>query len=331
MNNSPFSFDSISRSIQGIGTQVQGFGSQVIPSVKRTQRLIEEKLGNVNDVSQLPQDYVDLEKKIDSIKLIYNKLLNITMIYENENYDYPPNLKENFIDLSNNVVEKVRDLSKVTSVQEMESVLIGGNSNQNKAPPKTLNHALGRAAITGSQDLQKNTSANNSTFNLSLIDALNKFGSTELKIGEARLTQDNLIRSRFNLPMQKTLKTSLKNCQRARILVEQKRLSYDSARSSLKNCKNPAKEQSLRSQMETLEDEFASATEDAVSIMKSVIENSQPLNELIELVNAQLIYHQQATNLLSSLLPEIKNLNEISIKNKSSAFGPDDDDDNLNI
>lgn len=58
--------------------------------------------------------------------------------------------------------------------------------------------------------------------------------------------------------------------------------------------------------MESLEDEFAQATDDAVVIMQKVAESSELLKDLRELVAAQAEYYKQSAELLSEFLPQLE-------------------------
>lgn len=211
-------------------------------------------------------------------------------------------------------------MSTVRSAVDAQAVLLAPGK---QLPPKTLNHALGRAALSAAQDLKLGNSSdlNATETNSALSEALTKYATAELKIGEARLTQDNLIKSRFNLPMSHALKTSLNKASKSRKNVEEKRLNYDTARAALKVA-SPANEAKLRADLDNLEDEFANATEEAVSIMKNVVDDSKPLRELAELIEAQLSYHKSATESLSDLLPEINTLIDKDTT-RTSAFGDD--------
>ncbi|GMM37573.1 Gvp36 protein [Saccharomycopsis crataegensis] len=307
------------KDINNITKSFQDLGNQSFSFAKKTQRMVEERLGKATDVSQLPQEYIDLEQRVDSLKVVYQKLLDITNTYENESYDYPANMKESVNEFSKTFVSKVQDLSRATSASDAQAVLLSGGKQQ---PPKTLNHALGRAALSASQELKSTSDLNSATpSSSSLSEALSKYATAELKIGEARLTQDNLIRARFNLPMSKALKTSLSKATKARQTVEEKRLNYDAARAAIKTAR-PDQVAKLRSELDHLEDEFANATEEAVSIMKNVVDDSKPLAELSELIEAQLSYHKSAAELLGDLLPEINGLIEKDAT-RTSAFGDD--------
>lgn len=52
-----------------VSQKTQDFTTQLPSLAQSTQRLMQEKLGQVTDISQLPQDYVELENKIDRMKL----------------------------------------------------------------------------------------------------------------------------------------------------------------------------------------------------------------------------------------------------------------------
>lgn len=244
----------------------------------------------------MPEEYQELERRIDALKKVHQKLLSVTSQYENEGYDYPPNLKESFVDLSRTISEKVSTLSQAGSAHEAQAILTSPGS---KKEPKTLNHALGRAALAGSEGLGPNSKP--------LADALQKYAITEEKIGEARLAQDQLIVTRFNSAFATTLNTSIQFANKARKNVQNARLTLDAAKASAKSAK-PEKQAAARLQVEQAEDEFVAATEEAVSVMKNVLDTPEPLRNLSELINAQLAYHKAASELLSQLVPEIEDL-----------------------
>ena len=44
--------------------------------------MIRERMGQVDDKTELPPDYLDLEQRIEALKTVHQKLLQVT-------YDYP--------------------------------------------------------------------------------------------------------------------------------------------------------------------------------------------------------------------------------------------------
>ena len=57
--------------------------------------------------TELPSDYLSLEKRVDALQAVHKKMLQVTSQYTNESYDYPPNLRESFNDLGRTISEKV--------------------------------------------------------------------------------------------------------------------------------------------------------------------------------------------------------------------------------
>lgn len=164
---------------------------------------------------------------------------------------------------------------------------------------KTLNYALSRAALSGTQELA------NSSEPLSV--ALEKLAAAEAKIGDARLAQDALISSRFNAAFSTTLSTSFKIVGKARKNVQNARLSLDAAKNSARSAK-PEHQVAARVELEQAEDEFVAATEEAVSVMKNFLDTPEPLRNLSDFVAAQLAYHKASAEVLTQLLPEVGEL-----------------------
>ncbi|KAF8460416.1 hypothetical protein BDZ91DRAFT_766332 [Kalaharituber pfeilii] len=249
--------------------------------------------------TQLPADYIELEKRVDALKQVHQKLLAVTSQFNNEAYDYPPNLKESVLDLSRTIAEKVQLLPK--------------------ASPKTFNHALGRAALASSHLLEHSDP---------LATALEKYALASEQVGEARLQQDRLIQTRFNQPFTTTLNTNLNVfATKARRNVENARLTLDSVKSRAKNgplgfglpnVGGQKKSEVLpsddhlteeqRAEIEAAEDEFIGATEEAVGVMKNVLDTPESLRNLADLVQAQLEYHKKAYEIYSELAPLIDGL-----------------------
>jgi len=104
----------------------KGIGASISPFAKRTRQLLNERFGNVEDKTELPQEYLELEKRIDQLKATHLKLLNVTATYVNESYDYQ-DLKESFVDLGKTISEKVTNLSTASSAAEAQAALVKGN------------------------------------------------------------------------------------------------------------------------------------------------------------------------------------------------------------
>ncbi|KKY21496.1 putative bar domain-containing protein [Phaeomoniella chlamydospora] len=295
----------------------QAFGKNIsssfTPFAARTQQYVKEQLGQAEEKTQLPNDYIELERRVDALKQVHQKLLQVTSQYSNEAYDYPPNIRESFNDLGRTISEKVTLLSHASTPTEAQAALTAPPSA--KPQPKTFNHAIARASLNGSQLLNETNPSGGAED--PLATALEKYALAEEKVGEARLAQDAQIQSRFLAGWSTTLNTNLMFAQKARKAVENSRLMLDSVKATKKNNAtgrgmNPDDEYSLsdhdRAEIEAAEDEFVSQTEEAVGVMKNVLDTPEPLRNLADLIAAQLEYHKKAYEILSELAPVVDGL-----------------------
>lgn len=307
-----FNFASFSKDLKSLGDKFSNeFNKEILPLAQRTSRMVQERIGKVNaeDISQLPSEYTELAEKCNNIESLYKNVLKVTSTYENESYDYPSNLQESFLEFGKNISTRVSNLSKATSPAEAQAALINPTTGEFK-PPKTLYHALSRAtdaSILTSHEQEQDP----------LIKGLDVYSSTINKIGNARLGQDQLIKSKFNKPLKTTLRQLISQSNNIQKKVEEKRIDYDLSRTNLANCTNPSKEPQLRVVMENAEEDFATTVEDAINILQNVLEHASPLEEFLELVKAQLAYHKLANELLGNIVTDLEGCIEENNKGNS--------------
>ena len=226
--------------------------------------------------TELPPDYIELEKRVDALKAVHQKLLSVTSQYSNEAYDYPPNIRESFTDLSRTITDKVNLLSHASSPAEAQAALTAPPSA--KPQPKTFPHAIARASLASSQLLNQNHPPSSSGED-PLATALEKYALASEKVGEARLAQDAQIQQRFLAGWSTTLNTNLMFATRARRGVESARLGLDATKAKGKRGNQvgmsgeveelPMSDET-RAEVERKEDEFVGVTEEAVGVMKNV-------------------------------------------------------------
>jgi len=295
----------------------KNFSASVNPFFNRTQQYVKEQLGQTEDKTQLPPDYIELEKRVDALKQVHQKMLQVTNQYSNEAYDYPANIRESFNDLGRTVTEKVHLLSNATTPAEAQAAITAPPSA--KPQPKTFNHAIARASLASSQLLQQQHAGAGED---PLSNALEKYALAEERVGEARLAQDNQIQTRFLAGWSTTLNTNLMFATRARKSVENSRLMLDAAKAKAKGMtwKMPgqaakgdgqldeAATEEARIEIEQAEDEFVGQTEEAVGVMKNVLDTPEPLRNLADLIAAQLEFHKKAYEILSELAPVVDGL-----------------------
>ncbi|KAJ7890565.1 hypothetical protein B0H14DRAFT_2689849 [Mycena olivaceomarginata] len=258
----------------------KGFNS----SVQATR----ERLGTVapEEITELPQEYKDLEARVDALRDAHLALLKITTVYETEAYDYPVQINESIFELSTSIG---------TGITNFAATNLKGTNLPAPAPVvppaqqhKTLPHAIGRASTTAAQAILSGNAAGAED---KLGKALGLYAEGWEKIASARGAYSiSCIYSRvplnhpsFSVAVQCTTTLPLKNA-------------------------NPARQEQARLEVENAEDDLVQKTEVAITLMKTVLENPEPLKQLNELTKAQLMYFSAAAESLSGLQGEIEEL-----------------------
>lgn len=314
-------------------SQVQKEVNNLKPILARTTRSLQEKFGSIDDISELPKEYKDLERRVDNIRQFYASVLEITRQYELEAYDNPLNLKESLSDYSTLINEKISELSQANTTQEAERVLLSGRKDKT---PKTFSHQFSKSMKTCRENILANkpisklsipigTDSNNNKTEESnenneesvdendketpLTTALLKISESEYKLGNERLEQDKLIIVEFNIKVKNLLHNDFVKCSELRSNVENARLNFDTVRSEIKNIQNGNPEvevpEHLNKKLEACEDELVNATEIAVEAMKELIKPLESINLLKLLFKIQLNYHKNVVTELTSLVGEL--------------------------
>ncbi|KAK7030546.1 cytoplasmic protein [Favolaschia claudopus] len=267
----------------------------------------KERLGRVgqDEITELPQEYKDLEARVDALRQAHLTLLKITKVYESEAYDYPSQIQESIAELSASVGHNITSFAatnlKGTRLQAAAPAAPA-------APPapvhKTLPHALVRAAVGAATELQNATPNSPGE---PLAAALGMYAQGMEKIANARVDQDQAIRLNYLHPWQQTLTTSIAVAMKARQAVRTSRLELDGAKQTLKSAA-AAKQEHARLAVENAEDDLVQKTEVAIALMEKVLKNPEPIKHLNELAKAQLIYFSHAAETLSNTQAELEEL-----------------------
>ncbi|EJD50656.1 hypothetical protein AURDEDRAFT_112235 [Auricularia subglabra TFB-10046 SS5] len=267
-------------------------------TVNNSMQATKERLGAVaaDEITELPQEYKDLEARVDALRTTHLSLLKITKVYETETYDYPTQVQESLAELGAGFTHSVTNFA-ATNLKGT-NLPVPAVSPPPPTQHKTLPHALARAATAGAVAIGPEAR---------LGKGLTLYAQATDKIGEARLAQDEAIREHFLAPWQVTLSSTIAVAMKARAAVKASRLELDAAKQTLKNA-NPSKQEQARLEVENAEDDLVQKTEVAIKLMKAVLENPEPLKNLNELVKAQLLFHAQAAEALQSAQGEIEEL-----------------------
>ncbi|KAG2357844.1 BAR domain-containing family protein [Suillus spraguei] len=300
-----------------LGQSANKFAKGFNSSVQATR----ERLGQVapDEITELPQEYKDLEARVDALRQAHLALLKVTKAYENESYDYPTQIQESIAELSTTIGHGITNFAatnlKGTNLPTPSPVAPQVSQH------KTLPHALCRAATNAAAAVQCTPGGNEDK----LGKALTVYADVFENIASARVEQDESIQTQYLRPWQTTLSTSINVAMKARQAVRVSRLELDAAKQtsllllslgsssayifsySLKTT-SPVKQEQARLDVENAEDDLVQKTEVAITLMKTVLENPEPLKNLNELVKAQLLYFAAAAEALSSAQGEIEEL-----------------------
>ncbi|KAI9447076.1 BAR domain-containing family protein [Russula earlei] len=282
-----------------LGQSANRFAKGFNSSVQATK----ERLGQVapDEITELPQEYKDLETQVEALKTAHQAVLKVTKAFESETYDYPSQIQESVVELGANISRGVTNFA----ANNLKGTNLPAPSRTETPAPqhKTLPHALSRAANIASTTLAQAPGGKDDR----LAQALAEYAEAWQKIGNARVQHDDTISRAFLAPWQQTLQTSINVAVKARQAVRVSRLELDAAKQTLKNA-TPSKQEHARLDVENAEDDLVQKTEVAITLMKAVLENPEPIKNLNELIKAQLRYHAVSAEALSAVQGEIEEL-----------------------
>jgi len=270
------------------GSLTKGFGSSV--------QATKERLGQVNpeDITELPQEYKDLEARVDALRVAHIQVLKVMKVYESEAYDYPLQIQESLSEFGSTISSNLSSFAATN----FKGTALAPTSPVAQAPSahKTLPHALARTTLASSQVLGADDR---------LGKALAQYGQAYQKIADVRLSTQGAIQNHFLQPWQLTLNSSISVAMKARAAVKSSRLELDARKAALKAA-GPARQEQARLEVEHAEDDLVQKTEVAIGLMKAVLENPEPLKNLNELAKAQLEFHAAAAESLATMQGELE-------------------------
>lgn len=183
-----------------------------------------ERLGQVeaDEITELPQEYKDLEARVDQLRNAHIGLHKVTNVYSTEAYDYPVHIQESLADFGSTLGASFSSLAaQFPAAKSPTSPASEHPPPPKNQPHKTLPHALSRASAASASILPPPSR---------LADALNQFAGGWAAVADARVEHDQVVRQRFLQPWQTTLNTTLAVAMKARQAVKASRLELDAAK-----------------------------------------------------------------------------------------------------
>ncbi|KAJ2719915.1 BAR domain-containing protein [Coemansia sp. Benny D115] len=283
--------DSFSKFTQNVSSNWSPFAEKVGKSFTQYKQLASEKLTNGGETTDLPQDYLALEQRFEAIRQTTQTMSKLAKSYTAEPVHYDMQaLQQQFTALTSKIASKPSGPHQQQQQQAEPSATM----------PNTYQHEMARAALDVSErvGLEEPLGA-----------ALFKFGSIEDKVGAEKLKQDKAIQEGFVQPMLTgSLDTGIQVAQTARKQVVAARLTLDAAKTSFRAATRPEKAEQARREAEQAEDHFVTVIEEAMRLMRAVVESPETLRLLTAFVKAQLAFHREAAALLGDLAPELEEI-----------------------
>ncbi|KAF7289396.1 Cytoplasmic protein [Mycena chlorophos] len=249
---------------------------------------------------ELPQEYKDLETRVDALRQAHLTLLKITKVFESEAYDYPSAISENISELS-------------TSLGHGITAFAATNLKGTRIPAAWLHRSRLRLRNTRPCRMRLFGSARSASATPDcgydreepLAGALDVYAAGMDKVLLLRESSTTRPYGWNHLhPWQQNLNSAINVAMKARQAVRTSRLELDGAKQTLKSA-SPAKQEVARLQVENAEDDLVQKTEVAIALMQKVLSNPEPIKHLNELAKAQLIFYAVAAETLSTTQAEL--------------------------
>lgn len=296
-----YDFDSISKQT---GKTYEELSKSIQPLTHKTSELISNQLSQIQqfananqniEVSELPKDYLELESNCDLLLNLYTDLIHFNNdTFAKVSYDYPP-ANGSLNKFKDNVIgNKFNQLKNVSSPQELESILLGKEEHKEETVdiqvvnvPKTLYGQLSKICEKHHAELKNSSSP--------LNFALLQISSAYLEIAESRLSMDKTIMNELNAKLVEIMNKEFIYVNELRKKVYALRLEFDLTRSKIGQDEESE-------DLINIEDELVSATEVAVTQMKSLLNPSKSVNLLRVFVSAQKEWFESSAKKLTDLL-----------------------------
>lgn len=281
--------------------------SKLNKSFTQLQQSVKETIGRTDNdaITELPDEYKQLERQCDALRDAHNAMIKITKVYATESYDYPTNINESVSELGANVSHSLSFWANQAAKTSNLPVKMPQPGDKPVEVKKTLSHALSRAAAGASLELADSDER--------LAKSLKSYAVAQDKIASYRMASDSAITNNFTKPWQVVLNTKIQAATKARQNVKSARLSLDANRAKHKLLSQSSgaaggsaqKSEQARLDVEQAEEVLVTSTEQAIDLMRNVLDSPESVKALEALVKAQQEYHTRSAEALSEILTSI--------------------------
>ncbi|KAI7833952.1 hypothetical protein BX661DRAFT_177869 [Kickxella alabastrina] len=279
--------DSFTKFTQNVSTNWTPFASKVGRSLTQYKQLATEKLQSNVETTALPSDYLQLERQFEATRQHTQKLLRLA-----NHFITPPASQYDMQAIQQTVSSLTAKINTAATAGNYGGAARGSVVADEKVPG-TVEHGFSREALEYSEK----------------IGLENPLGAALLSSGRLRkrLKMDSSVQRGFVGPLDDMLRGGIQMAQTGRKEVLAARLTLDAAKKEYRSVAAVGAD-AQRAAVEKAEDHFVTVIEEAMRLMKAVVESPEHLVLLSGFVQSQLAYHREAAELLADLAPEIEEI-----------------------
>ncbi|XP_078571773.1 endophilin-A3-like isoform X15 [Branchiostoma floridae x Branchiostoma japonicum] len=239
--------------------------------LNKANQSIREKIGGA-EATKLDDDFLEMEKKIDTMDELSIELITKTKEY------LQPNPASRARLAAQNQFSKIRGQARTTQYPQPEGTL--GDCMMK----------YGRELSEGSVSSEYG-------------EALSEMGETLKQMAEVKYNLDATVKQNYLDPLQQLHEKDIKEVLHHRKKLQGRRLDYDCKKRQKEKAGSKVSDDDLRSAMEKFEESKELAENGMYNLLESDVEQ---ISQLQTLANSMLEYHQQSTELMEQLCSKLQ-------------------------
>ncbi|XP_035666017.1 endophilin-A3-like isoform X8 [Branchiostoma floridae] len=244
--------------------------------LNKANQSIREKIGGA-EATKLDDDFLEMEKKIDTMDELSIELITKTKEY------LQPNPASRARLAAQNQFSKIRGQARTTQYPQPEGTL--GDCMMK------YGRELSEGSVSSEYDWRN------------YGEALSEMGETLKQMAEVKYNLDATVKQNYLDPLQQLHEKDIKEVLHHRKKLQGRRLDYDCKKRQKEKAGSKVSDDDLRSAMEKFEESKELAENGMYNLLESDVEQ---ISQLQTLANSMLEYHQQSTELMEQLCSKLQ-------------------------
>ncbi|XP_019627018.1 PREDICTED: endophilin-A3-like isoform X10 [Branchiostoma belcheri] len=244
--------------------------------LNKANQSIREKIGGA-EATKLDDDFLEMEKKIDTMDELSIELITKTKEY------LQPNPASRARLAAQNQFSKIRGQARTTQYPQPEGT-------------------LGDVMIKYGRELSEGSVSSEYDWR-NYGEALGEMGETLKQMAEVKYNLDATVKQNYLDPLQQLHEKDIKEVLHHRKKLQGRRLDYDCKKRQKEKAGSKISDDDLRNAMEKFEESKELAENGMYNLLESDVEQ---ISQLQTLANSMLEYHQQSTELMEQLCSKLQ-------------------------